>query len=91
MTVAIAGLILSLLLAVAYGAAFHLLVGGNLPSILIYLIASAVGFVIGHFAGTFLGIDTFQLGAVRLLTASIGSWVLLIFTRWFLNPPPNET
>lgn len=89
MTVAIAGFILSLLLAVAYGAAFHLLVGGNISSILIYIVASAIGFVIGHFVGAFLGINTFQLGAIHLLPASIGSWILLIFARWFLNPPQN--
>lgn len=91
MTVAIAGLILSALLAIAYGAAFHLLVGGNFTSIVIYLIASVIGFILGHFIGLFLGIDTFRLGAVHLLTASLGSWFLLIFSRWFINPPPNHS
>ncbi len=91
MTLAIAGFILSALLAIAYGAAFHFLVGGPLPSIVIYLIASAVGFIIGHFIGRFLGVEIFRLGAVYLLTASIGSWVLLIFIRWFLNPPPEQS
>lgn len=91
MTVAIAGLILSVLLAIAYGAAFHLLVGGNFSSIIFYLIASAIGFVVGHFIGLFLGVETFRLGAVHLLTASIGSWFSLIFTRWFINPPPDES
>ena len=90
MTIVIAGFILSLLLATAYAAAFHLLVGGTLSSIFVYLIASAIGFVLGHFIGLILGIDTFRLGAVYLLTASIGSWSLLIFTRWFLNPPPES-
>ncbi|MFT5194156.1 MAG: hypothetical protein ACI9EW_001915 [Cellvibrionaceae bacterium] len=90
MTVAIAGFILSGILAIAYGAAFHLFVGGNLPSILIYLVASALGFGLGHFIGLILGIETLRLGAVYLLTASLGSWTLLIFTRWFLNPPPKS-
>lgn len=89
MTLAIAGFILSALLAIAYGAAFHFLVGGSLPTIIVYLAASAIGFIIGHFVGRFLGIDTFRLGAVYLLTASIGSWILLVFVRWFLNPPPE--
>ena len=89
MTLAIAGFILSALLAIAYGAAFHFLVGGSLPTVVVYLVASAIGFIIGHFVGRFLGVETFRLGAVYLLTASIGSWTLLIFTRWFLNPPPE--
>ena len=89
MTLAIAGFILSALLAIAYGAAFHFFVGGSLPTVVVYLITSTVGFIIGHFVGLFLGIETFRVGAVYLLTASIGSWVLLIFVRWFLNPPPE--
>ncbi|MEM8857825.1 MAG: hypothetical protein AAGD96_05865 [Chloroflexota bacterium] len=90
LTTAIAGVVLSIILAVAYGAAFHVLVGGSLPSIILYLIASLAGFIIGHFVGRFLGIELFRLGAVYLLPASIGSWVLLIFTRWFINPPPAD-
>ena len=91
MTLEIAGFILSALLAIAYGAAFHFLVGGPLPTILVYLVTSVIGFIIGHFVGRFLGVESFRLGAVYLLTASIGSWVLLIFVRWFLNPPPQES
>lgn len=90
LTTAIAGVVLALILAVAYGATFHVLVGGSLPTIILYIFASIIGFVLGHFAGRFLGIEIFRLGAVYLLTASIGSWILLIFTRWFINPPPAD-
>ncbi|MEM9775109.1 MAG: hypothetical protein AAF902_11050 [Chloroflexota bacterium] len=90
LTTAIAGVVLAVILAVAYGAAFHVFVGGPLPTIMLYIFASVIGFTLGHFAGRFLGIEIFRLGAVYLLTASLGSWVMLIFTRWFINPPPAD-
>ena len=81
-TIAAAGLILGFLLATAYGAAFHLFVGGPAQRIPLYLGASWVGFAIGHFAGDFLDIDTLRLGAIHLLSASLGSWIGLIVSRW---------
>jgi hypothetical protein len=86
MTVTAAGIVLGFLLSTAYGAGFHFLVGGPPRKILVYLVASWAGFTIGHFVGDLMGIDLFKLGAVHLLTASLGSWIALMIS-WFLSKP----
>ena len=76
-------MILAFLLATAYGAAFHLILGGPARHILVYVIAAWLGFVSGHFFGDFLNIDILELGAINLFTASIGAWTSLLIA-WFL-------
>ena len=84
MSSAASGLILGFLLATAYGAAFHLIIGGRPRKLLLYVSAAWIGFIIGHFIGDFLGTEMLSLGAVHLLSASIGSW-LAIISSWFLS------
>jgi uncharacterized membrane protein YeaQ/YmgE (transglycosylase-associated protein family) len=78
------GIVLGFLLATIYGAAFHLFVGGPPRRIILYVIASWVGFTIGHIVGDLLGFDILKLGAVHLLSASVGAWIALILS-WFLE------
>jgi hypothetical protein len=78
------GIVLGFLLATIYGAAFHLFVGGPPRRIILYVIASWVGFTIGHIVGDLLSVDILLLGAVQLLTASVGAWIALILS-WFLE------
>ncbi|MCA9976322.1 MAG: hypothetical protein KC413_11250, partial [Anaerolineales bacterium] len=68
-------LVLGFLLATAYGAGFHLLLGGPARHILLYVLAAWLGFAIGHFLGDMLNIELLKLGALHLLSASIGSWI----------------
>ena len=77
-----AGFVLGFLLATAYGAGFHLLIGGPGKHIIIYILASWLGFAVGHFVGDLLNIEFLKLGALHLLTASIGSWAALILSWW---------
>lgn len=88
---AAAGLILAFLLATAYGAGFHLFVGGPARRIPVYIIASWLGFTIGHFVGAVLGVTWFKLGTVHLLTASITAWVVLVLARWLSRPEAVES
>ena len=78
------GIVLGFLLATIYGAAFHLFVGGPPRRIILYVISSWVGFTIGHIVGDLLGFDILKLGAVHLLSASVGAWIALILS-WFLE------
>ncbi|MBK9054120.1 MAG: hypothetical protein IPL78_25365 [Chloroflexi bacterium] len=87
---AAAGLIFAFLLATAYGAGFHLLVGGPVRRIPTYIIASWLGFTIGHFVGAVLGITWFKLGTVHLLTASLTAWIMLVLARWLSRPEATE-
>ncbi len=85
MSVVAAGFVLGFLLATAYGAAFHLLVGGPGRRILLYILASWLGFAAGHFVGEFLNVTLFKLGVLHLFSASLGAWAALILSRWFAN------
>ena len=78
------GLVLGFLLSTIYGAVFHLIIGGPPRKLVLYVIVSWVGFLIGHFVGDLFGIEILKLGAIHLLTASIGSWIALILS-WFLS------
>lgn len=88
---AAAGLIFAFLLATAYGAGFHLFVGGPARRIPIYIVASWIGFTVGHFVGAVLGISWFKLGTVHLLTASITAWLVLLLARWLSRPEIIES
>ncbi|NHZ71605.1 MAG: hypothetical protein GWP17_00760 [Aquificales bacterium] len=77
-----AAFVLGFLLATAYGAGFHLIIGGPAKRILIYILASWLGFAVGHFMGDLLNIELLKLGALHLLTASLGSWLALILSWW---------
>jgi len=76
-------IVLGFLLSTAYGTLFHVLIGGPARRLILYLIASWLGFAIGHFLGDILLIDWLQLGPLNLLSASVGSWAAL-FGSWWL-------
>lgn len=83
MSGAASGLVLGFLLATAYGAGFHVILGGPARRILLYISAAWIGFALGHFLGDMLHIELFKLGALHLFSASIGAWIGLI-TSWWL-------
>ena len=88
---AAAGLIFAFLLATAYGAGFHVLVGGPARRLPLYMLAAWLGFTLGHFLGAVIGITWFKLGTVYLLTASLGSWITLVLARWLSRPEEAES
>ncbi len=82
-------LILGILVATAYGAAFHFIVGGPARRMLFYIFAAWIGFALGHIAGNTLNIALFKLGTLNLFSASVGSWAALIIAWWLVNPNPD--
>ena len=61
MTIAAAGLILAFLVSTVYGAGFHVLVGGRLVLVPIYLLCLD-RFCCGPFCGGCLGLDNIASG-----------------------------
>lgn len=75
-------IVLGFLLATAYGTLFHLLIGGPARRLFLYVVASWLGFAVGHFIGGMLLLDWLKLGPLNLLAASIGSWTALLGSWW---------
>lgn len=76
------GFILGALLATAYGAGFHVIMGGPARRIVLYVVTAWLGFVVGHFVGETVELTLFDLGALHLLSASVGAWAALIVSWW---------
>jgi len=85
------GLVLGFLLASIYGGVFHVIFGGPIRRIILYLAAAWVGFFIGQFIGDFLNFEWLKLGKIHLLSASLGAWLVLFAAWWLLGqePPRN--
>ncbi|MCL4531371.1 MAG: hypothetical protein M1282_18455, partial [Chloroflexi bacterium] len=59
-------LLFGLLIALLIGALFHLLRGGGLGKLILYLILSLAGFVTGHLLGEWRGWILFPIGPLDL-------------------------
>jgi len=87
---AASGLVLGFLLASAYGAIFHLVFGGPVRRIILYLGAAWTGFFIGQLMGDFLNFELLKLGKIHLVSASVGAWVLLLVAHWLAGQQPER-
>ena len=70
------------LIACLIGSIFHLIFGGNIKRILIYMFFSWVGFWLGNAVGSHSNIQILLLGPVDIGMAAIGSFLLLAFIYW---------
>jgi hypothetical protein len=75
-------ILLGLLIALFYGAVYHLIRGGSFWRLLLYLGLSVLGFAAGHIVGLWRGWILVPLGSLNLGLSSIGSMVILILGDW---------
>jgi hypothetical protein len=75
-------LILSLIIASAYGALFHVWKGKTAKDLLIYLAAGLAGFGLGQLVGNTLGLGIFMIGEVHVVEASLICWLILFIAKW---------
>jgi hypothetical protein len=69
-------------IALLIGSIFHLILGGDLKKLLLYLVMSWVGFWIGDYSGKQLGLQFIRIGLLNLGFAVIGSLVFLTIVYW---------
>lgn len=78
-------------LATLCGSLFHLISGGDARRLALFLIASWIGFALGHITGDLLGVSIFDIGPLHTVNAIIGALVALV-AAWILTrtAPPVE-
>jgi hypothetical protein len=75
-------LLFALLLALFYGASYHLIRGGGFWRLLLYFSLSISGFILGHLIGIWREWTFLPLGALNLGLSTLGSVALLVFGDW---------
>ncbi|HLO30428.1 MAG TPA: hypothetical protein VK249_14885 [Anaerolineales bacterium] len=74
--------LLALLIALLYGALYHLIRDRGFWRLLLYFGLSVVGFVIGHLIGLWRGWIFIPLGPLNFGLSSVGSILFLICGDW---------
>jgi hypothetical protein len=72
---------LGFILATLYGATFHVLVGGRVRQLALYLMASWLGFSLGHIFGIIFSVNILNIGPLRTGAATLGACLALIAAR----------
>lgn len=75
-------LLFAFLLALLYGARYHLVRNGGFWRLILYFILSVIGFAIGHFMGLWRGWVFISVGSLNLGMSSLCSLIILIFGDW---------
>ena len=77
-----ATLLLGSIIAIFFGAIFHLWRGGKAGRLILYLILSLLGFWAGQFAATLLNLDFDNLGQLHIGFSILGSLIFLFIGYW---------
>jgi hypothetical protein len=75
-------LLFALLVALLYGAVYHLIRDGGFWRLLLYLSLSLVGFTAGFYFGIWRGWVFLPFGSLDLGTSSMGSLLFLLVGDW---------
>jgi uncharacterized membrane-anchored protein len=75
-------LILSALLVSAYALLFYLWQGRGLRHLLVFWLASIVGFALGQTVGAELHLIPWTVGQVSLVEASAGAFLCILAANW---------
>jgi hypothetical protein len=83
-------LLFALLVALLYGALYHLIRGGRFWRLLLYFGLSILGFGIGHLVGLWRGWILLPLGSLNLGLSSLGSILVLVLGDWLSRIEAKE-
>ncbi len=82
--------LLAFLIALLYGALYHLIRGGRFWRLFLYFGLSILGFGIGHLIGLWRGWTFIPLGALNLGLSSLGSVLILVVGDWLSRIEAKE-
>jgi hypothetical protein len=75
-------LLFAILIALFYGAVFHLIRGGGFWRLVLFFGLSVLGFAMGHLIGLWRGWTFIPLGSLNFGLSSLGSVMVLILGDW---------
>ncbi len=87
----IPSLLFALLIALLLGALYHFIRDGGLGHLAIYLLASVLGFIVGHLIGLWRGWVLFEFGPLNLGMGIAGGLASLLLADYLLHLPPRST
>lgn len=73
------------ILATLFGAAFHLIFGGDARRLAVFLLSSWIGFGLGQVIGIMFQVDIYTIGALRIVAAAMGSLLALVATTFLTS------
>lgn len=82
-------IVLGLLIASAAGLLYHLVRGGPLARMALYVASAWIAFGAGHAVGDWLGLSLLRLGALNLFPALLATLLALLLTD-ALAPPAKK-
>jgi hypothetical protein len=82
--------LLGFLLSSALALAFHLLRGGRVTRMLLYLLAAWISFGVGHLAGEWLPLRIWRLGEINMLSAGGAAVLGLLLTSFLAMPDGGQ-
>jgi hypothetical protein len=83
-------LIFGFIVATLFGAAFHLVFGGDARRLALFLLGGWTGFGLGHVAGVLFAIDILNIGTLRIVSASAGAVLVLTMILIFTTRRPRK-
>lgn len=82
--------VFSFILATLYGAAFHLLSGGDARRLALFLLSAWLGFGLGQGFGETVNFTLLDIGPLHVLPATVGAWNALVVARILTRHPAHS-
>ena len=80
-------IVFAFIIATMFGLAFHVVMGGDARRMVLFIITSWLGFLLGQFVGNQIEFALLKIGVVHLLPASVGALGMLIFAHILTAEP----
>lgn len=75
-------LVLILLLAIIYGALFHLWKGRSWRDLALFIVVAIIGMGLGQLLGPVLGLNLARMGPTYLLEGTVLAWLFMLAAAW---------
>lgn len=79
--------VFAFIIATMYGLGFHVVLGGKARRLVLFIVTSWVGFLLGQYVGGYLNITLLRIGVIHLLPASATAVALLIIAHVLTADP----